>query len=88
MLISGLQKLTLLDYPGLIACTVFWRLQLPLPVLPQRPSGAAGELATTRTRQVRLRVVLDGVAITEARTAAAQRHRRVSARKDARSASG
>ena len=23
MLISGLQKLTLLDYPGLVACTVF-----------------------------------------------------------------
>ena len=35
MQIQGLQKLTLLDYPGRTACTVFfvW-LQFPLPVLP------------------------------------------------------
>ncbi len=41
--IAGLQKLTLLDYPGQVACTVFTGgLRLPVPVLPQRLPGAAG----------------------------------------------
>ncbi len=34
MLIQGLQKLTLLDYPGKVACTVFTAgCNFPVPVL-------------------------------------------------------
>lgn len=49
MEIHGLQKLTLLDYPGRTALHGFHRaLQLPVSVLPQRGAGAgAGEPAGT-----------------------------------------
>ena len=72
MLISGLQKLTLLDYPGVVACTVFtggcnfrcpFCHNAPL-VLPERLTGDEnGEetvLAFLRKRQG----ILDGVAVT------------------------
>ena len=72
MLISGLQKLTLLDYPGKVACTVFTggcNLRCPFChnaplVLPERiegdPNGEETVLAFLRKRQG----ILDGVAIT------------------------
>ena len=72
MLISGLQKLTLLDYPGKVACTVFTggcNLRCPFChnaplVLPERlqgdPDGEETVLAFLRKR----RGILDGVAIT------------------------
>lgn len=71
MLISGLQKLTLLDFPGRVACTVFtggcnfrcpFCHNAPL-VLPDRlphDSDEAAVLAFLKKRQG----VLDGVAIT------------------------
>ena len=72
MLISGLQKLTLLDYPGHVACTVFtagcnfrcpFCHNAPL-VLPERiegdPNGAETVLQFLKKRQG----ILDGVAIT------------------------
>ena len=71
MLISGLQKMTLLDYPGLVACTVFtggcnFRCSFchnaPL-VLPERMSSddrTEEVLSFLRKRQG----LLDGVAIT------------------------
>ena len=72
MLISGLQKLTLLDYPGHVACTVFtagcnfrcpFCHNAPL-VLPERiegdPDGEQTVLQFLRKRQG----ILDGVAIT------------------------
>lgn len=72
MLISGLQKLTLLDYPGHVACTVFtsgcnfrcpFCHNAPL-VLPERihgdPDGEATVLAFLNKR----RRVLGGVAVT------------------------
>lgn len=72
MRISGLQKLTLLDYPGHVACTVFtggcnfrcpFCHNAPL-VLPERiqgdPDGVETVLAFLKKRQG----VLDGVAIT------------------------
>ena len=72
MLISGLQKLTLLDYPGRVACTVFtggcnfrcpFCHNAPL-VLPERlerdDNGEATVLAFLRKRQG----ILDGVAVT------------------------
>ena len=72
MLISGLQKLTLLDYPGRVACTVFtggcnfrcpFCHNAPL-VLPDRlkrdDNGEATVLAFLRKRQG----ILDGVAVT------------------------
>ncbi len=72
MLISGLQKLTLLDYPGHVACTVFtagcnfrcpFCHNAPL-VLPERiegdPNGAETVLQFLKRRQG----ILDGVAIT------------------------
>ena len=72
MLISGLQKLTLLDYPGHVACTVFTagcNFRCPFChnaalVLPERiagdPDGAETVLQFLRRRQG----ILDGVAIT------------------------
>ena len=74
MLISGLQKLTLLDYPGKVACTVFTpgcNLRCPfchnaplvLPELAGQCDGAISEdelLLFLRKRQG----VLDGVAVT------------------------
>ena len=72
MLISGLQKLTLLDYPGRVACTVFtagcnfrcpFCHNAPL-VLPERiagdPDGEQTVLQFLKKRQG----ILDGVAIT------------------------
>ena len=72
MLISGLQKLTLLDYPGHVACTVFtggcnfrcpFCHNAPL-VLPERlqadEDGSATVLAFLKKRQG----ILDGVAVT------------------------
>lgn len=71
MLISGLQKLTLLDFPGRVACTVFtggcnfrcpFCHNAPL-VLPERMAHDSSEeavLAFLRKRQG----VLDGVAVT------------------------
>ena len=71
MLIAGLQKLTLLDYPGRVACTVFTpgcNFRCPFChnsslVLPERLSQDTDEeqvLSFLRKRQG----VLDGVAIT------------------------
>ena len=72
MLIAGLQKLTLLDYPGHVACTVFtagcnfrcpFCHNAPL-VLPERiegdPDGERTVLQFLKKRQG----ILDGVAIT------------------------
>lgn len=74
MLISGLQKLTLLDYPGKVACTLFTsgcnfrcpfchNASLVLPELARQCDGAISEdelLLFLRKRQG----VLDGVAVT------------------------
>ena len=71
MLVSGLQKLTLLDYPGKVACTVFTggcNLRCPFChnsalVLPEQlahDSSAEAVLAFLRKRVG----VLDGVAVT------------------------
>ena len=71
MLISGLQKLTLLDYPGRVACTVFtggcdFRCPFchnPALVLPDRATGGLSVeelLAFLETRRGKL----DGVCIT------------------------
>ena len=72
MRISGLQKLTLLDYPGHVACTVFTggcNFRCPFChnaslVLPERldgdPDGAETVLAFLKKRQG----ILEGVAIT------------------------
>lgn len=71
MLISGFQKLTLLDYPGKVACTVFTggcNFRCPFChnaslVLPERISQESDEeavLSFLRKRQG----VLDGVAVT------------------------
>ncbi len=71
MLISGLQKLTLLDYPGKVACTVFTggcnfrcpfchNAPLVLPDRLVRDSGEEQVLSFLKKR----RGVLDGVAVT------------------------
>ena len=71
MLISGLQKLTLLDYPGTVACTVFTggcnfrcpfchNAPLVLPELMAQDTDEEQVLAFLKKRQG----VLDGVAIT------------------------
>ena len=71
MLISGLQKLTLLDYPGKVACTVFTggcNFRCPFChnsalVLPEQLSQ--GSSADEVLRFLKKRVgVLDGVAVT------------------------
>ena len=71
MLISGLQKLTLLDYPGKVACTVFTggcNFRCPFChnsalVLPEQLSQ--GSSAEEVLRFLKKRVgVLDGVAVT------------------------
>lgn len=72
MLISGLQKLTLLDYPGHVACTVFtggcnfrcpFCHNAPL-VLPERLRGDADGEETVLQFLKRRQGVLEGVAIT------------------------
>ena len=71
MLISGLQKLTLLDYPGTVACTVFTggcnfrcpfchNAALVLPELMDRNNEEEKVLSFLKKRQG----VLEGVAIT------------------------
>ena len=71
MLISGLQKLTLLDYPGTVACTVFTggcnfrcpfchNAALVLPELMGQDTDEEQVLAFLKRRQG----VLDGMAIT------------------------
>ncbi len=72
MLIAGLQKLTLLDYPGRVACTVFTagcNLRCPFChnaplVLPERiagdPNGEETVLQFLKKRQG----ILEGVAVT------------------------
>ena len=71
MLMSGLQKLTLLDYPGRVACTVFtggcnfrcpFCHNAPL-VLPERLARDSSEEAVLAFLSKR-RGVLDGVAVT------------------------
>lgn len=71
MLLSGLQKLTLLDYPGLVACTVFTggcNLRCPFChnsslVLPERLSQDTDEAEVLAFLKKRAGT-LDGVAIT------------------------
>ena len=71
MLISGLQKLTLLDYPGTVACTVFTggcnfrcpfchNAALVLPELMDRENQEEKVLSFLKKRQG----ILEGVAIT------------------------
>lgn len=71
MFVSGLQKLTLLDYPGKVACTVFtggcnfrcpFCHNAPL-VLPERLARDTDEQAVLEFLS-RRRGILDGVAIT------------------------
>lgn len=71
MFVSGLQKLTLLDYPGKVACTVFtggcnfrcpFCHNAPL-VLPERLAHDTDEQAVLEFLS-RRRGILDGVAIT------------------------
>jgi len=71
MLISGLQKLTLLDYPGKVACTVFTggcNFRCPFChnsalVLPEQLSQGASADEVLRFLKKRVGV-LDGVAVT------------------------
>lgn len=71
MFISGLQKLTLLDYPGTVACTVFTggcNLRCPFChnaslVLPERLARDTDEERVLAFLEKR-RGVLDGVAVT------------------------
>ena len=72
MLISGLQKLTLLDFPGTVACTVFtggcnfrcpFCHNAPL-VLPERMQGDEDGSETVLAFLRKRRGILDGVAIT------------------------
>lgn len=71
MLISGLQKLTLLDYPGLVACTVFTpgcNLRCPFChnaslALPERERDSLAEAEVLGFLKKRAGV-LDGVAVT------------------------
>ncbi len=71
MRISGLQKMTLLDYPGKVACTVFTggcNLRCPFChnaslVLPERAADETDEAEVLRFLEKR-RGMLDGVAVT------------------------
>jgi len=71
MRISGLQKMTLLDFPGKVACTVFTGgcdLRCPFChnaslVLPERASDATDEAQVLRFLEKR-RGMLEGVAVT------------------------
>ena len=71
MRISGLQKMTLLDYPGLVACTVFTggcNLRCPFChnaslVLPERSADETDEAEVFRFLEKR-QGMLDGVAVT------------------------
>ena len=71
MRISGLQKMTLLDYPGKVACTVFTggcNLRCPFChnaslVLPERARDETDEAAVLRFLEKR-RGLLEGVAVT------------------------
>jgi len=71
MLISGLQKLTLLDYPGKVACTVFTggcNFRCPFChnsalVLPEQLAEGTGTEEVLRFLKKRVGV-LDGVAVT------------------------
>ena len=71
MLISGLQKLTLLDYPGKVACTVFTggcNFRCPFChnsalVLPEQLAHDSSEEAVLAFLRKRVGV-LDGVAVT------------------------
>ena len=71
MRISGLQKMTLLDYPGLVACTVFTggcNLRCPFChnaslVLPERAADETDEAEVFRFLEKR-QGMLDGVAVT------------------------
>ena len=72
MRISGLQKLTLLDYPGHVACTVFtggcnfrcpFCHNAPL-VLPERLQGDENGEETVLAFLKKRQAILDGVAVT------------------------
>ena len=72
MRISGLQKLTLLDYPGRVACTVFtggcnfrcpFCHNAPL-VLPERLTGDKNGAETVLAFLKKRQGILDGVAVT------------------------
>lgn len=71
MRISGLQKMTLLDFPGRVACTVFTggcNLRCPFChnaslVLPERAGGETDEAQVLRFLEKR-RGMLEGVAVT------------------------
>ena len=72
MLISGLQKMTLLDYPGLVACTVFTggcNFRCPFChnaslVLPGELQTADGGVETVLAFLKKRQGLLDGVAVT------------------------
>ncbi len=71
MLVAGLQKLTLLDYPGQVACTVFTggcNFRCPYChnaslVLPERIEEEDGGAAAVLEFLERRRGILDGVAV-------------------------
>ena len=72
MLISGLQKMTLLDYPGLVACTVFTggcNFRCPFChnaslVLPEALQAADGGVEAVLSFLKKRQGLLDGVAVT------------------------
>ena len=72
MLISGLQKMTLLDYPGLVACTVFTggcNFRCPFChnaslVLPEELQAADGGVEAVLSFLKKRQGLLDGVAVT------------------------
>ena len=72
MLISGLQKMTLLDYPGRVACTVFTggcNFRCPFChnaslVIPEELRAADGGVEAILAFLKKRQGLLDGVAIT------------------------
>ena len=72
MLISGLQKLTLLDYPGTVSCTVFTggcNFRCPFChnaalVLPERLTGDSDGVETVMSFLKKRQGLLEGVAVT------------------------